>query len=478
MLVKKSVAWISIAQAGTLILAFVSSVVVARHVSPREMGIFAIGVAVVGVISLLQQLGLPAFIIREEKLNKKIIATAFSINAVITSLLALAIFAGSFFLGALFDEPGLEKVLIVLALSPLPGIFAFVPSSILERQGRFKRLSIIMLASTATTYLTAIGLVLMDFSYMSLAYGQVAGSLVLAILAIVAGRHHFTMRIGIYDWRRVAGFGVQMLFISGASNAAQRLSEIVLGSVQGLDGLGFYNRASGLNNMIWSSVYQIISRIVLVRFSDINRLNGSFRDDYLKIMSFTTALLWPVFVGLAIISEPLIALLYGEAWLGAAVPFVCIAIASTVAVPAIMNYQLLVSTGKLRQATQVEVTRAFIGVGAFILGSLLSVTAAAASRIIEAFSNVNLYRPHVSKITDVTLSDTGPVYLKSAALTFVAIAPAAVCVSGFGGVSAPIPILAVSVLMGVFLWVCGLAISRHPLLSFLASYAPQRFQTK
>lgn len=478
MLIKKSVAWISIAQLGTLTLAFASSIVVARHITPREMGIFAIGVAVAGIISLFQQLSLPAFLIREEKLNDNIIATAFSINAAVTTMLALLIFAGSFVLGALFSEPGVESVLAVLALSPIPGIFAFVPSSILERQGRFKRLSIISIVSNVVTYLTSIVLVLMGFSYMSLAYGLVAGSVVSGILMISAGHQYFTMRIGIYHWRRIAKFSAQMLVISGASQGGRKICEIVLGSVQGLAGLGLYNRASGLINMVWSSIYQISGRILLVRFSEVNRNRGSFREDYLAIMSIATAILWPTFAGLAVVAEPLILLVYGESWLGAAGPFMVLAVAAIVGVPAIMNYQLLVSTGKLTKATGVEVTRTAIGVGAFMLGSLLSVTAAAASRIIEAISHVSLYRPHIIEITGVTWSDAGPIYMKSGSLTVVATAPAAISVYIFGGVAVPIPILTAAILCGVSLWIAGLFILRHPLLSFLVSYVPKRLRVK
>jgi O-antigen/teichoic acid export membrane protein len=473
MLIKKSVAWISLAQFGTLILQLASSVVVARHITPYEMGIFAIGIAFVGVISIFQQLGLPAFLIREEKLNDSLIATAFSINAVLTILLSLVIFAASFAGALLFSEPGVQKILAVLALAPLTGIFAFVPAAMLERQGRFKRLSIISLAANVTTYVSAMTLVVLNFSYMGLAYGQLAGSTVLAVLTIIAGRRFFSIRPGVQHWRQVAKFGGNMLLIASATSGAQRISELVLGAAQGMAGLGLYNRASGLINMLWASTWQIVGRISFVRFSDLNRSGTNVHDQYILGLSLVSATLWPMFAGLAVIAEPMISFVYGERWVGAAPVLTLLAIGSMIAVPVSINYQLLVSAGCLKHATRVEVLRSVAGTGLFSLGSFLSLTAAAGSRIAESIAHVMLYRPYVREKTGVTRSELGAIYFNGLALTLLAVAPAAFCVYVLGADSDSPLLLALSIVAGGLLWLGGLGVLRHPLWNVLLTLLPQ-----
>ena len=255
MSIQRSFAWLSSAQAVGVVLQFASSVVLARYLTPHEMGIYAVALAVVGSLSLFQQLSLPALIVREEVLTEDIVRTAFTINALVTALLALILAAASFAGAHLLGDPGVGNVLLVIAVTPLFGIFAFLPSANLERDGHFKELAIVATVSNVLTAIATIGFVLFHLSYMSIAYSQVVGSASYAGLMIIFGRRHVSHRFGIQAWRRVLGFSVQMVAVSGLTNLSQRLSEVVLARVLGLSALGLYNRASGMNNLIWNNVH-------------------------------------------------------------------------------------------------------------------------------------------------------------------------------------------------------------------------------
>ena len=65
----RSLSWISLSQVLNLILQFCSSVILARFLSPYEMGIYAVAVAAVGVLSILQAFGLQSLIVREKGFN-------------------------------------------------------------------------------------------------------------------------------------------------------------------------------------------------------------------------------------------------------------------------------------------------------------------------------------------------------------------------------------------------------------------------
>jgi hypothetical protein len=70
-------------------------------------------------------------------LTPEISATAFMINAFLAVGLSSVIFAMSFFGGIFLHDPGVRKVLLVLSVNPLFGIFDFLPAANLERSGRF-----------------------------------------------------------------------------------------------------------------------------------------------------------------------------------------------------------------------------------------------------------------------------------------------------------------------------------------------------
>ena len=61
----------ALAQGSALVLQFAASVVLARYLTPYETGIYAVALAIVGVLSLMQALGLQSLIVRKEILTPK-----------------------------------------------------------------------------------------------------------------------------------------------------------------------------------------------------------------------------------------------------------------------------------------------------------------------------------------------------------------------------------------------------------------------
>jgi O-antigen/teichoic acid export membrane protein len=455
----------ALAQGSSFVLQFAASVILARFLTPYEMGIYAVAVATVGVLSIIQAFGLQTLIVREEKLTPEITATAFTINALLAVALSGGIFAASFLGGAFLHDPGVKKVLLVLSVNPLLGILSFLPSANLERRGRFKAMSVIGTASGLTATIVTIVLAFLGFNYMSIAYAGWAGGIVSVVLMNIAGRAHASFEIRFTAWRRVANFGLQMLAVSGINAVSQRLSEVTLGRLQGLSALGIYSRASSLNGLLWNNIHLVIGRVVFVDFAQLNRQGTSLRDRYMRTVEIATAVLWPAFAGFAVLAGPFILGVYGARWLPATVPLALLAVASLIQVSITMTWELFAATGELKAQTRIEFIRAIVALITFIAGCTVSLTAAAGARIIDAVFAFFLYRPHLDRMTQTSLSDFLPIYARSALLTGLAIAPSTILMVMFQmSARAPIPLALASVGIGILLWGIGLVVLKHPLV--------------
>jgi O-antigen/teichoic acid export membrane protein len=460
--VKKSLAWLGLAQGISIALQFSSSVVLARHLTPYDMGIFAVAFATVSVLSIFQQLGLNAFIVREEVLTDDISRTAFTINALITTALSIAIVAASY-VGAVFlRDDGVRWVLLVLAVTPLFGIISFLPASNLERNGRFREIAVIGTVSGVIGAGTTIILAVLGFSYMSVAYAQLISSAFLALMLSITGRQYFSCKTGFSAWRRVASFGFQMLATSGINTGADRLSEIMLGRILGLGPLGLYNRASGLSGLIWNSIHVAAGRVILVDFAGLHRQGIPLIDRYKKTVGMVTATLWPAYAGMAVVAKPFITIVYGPQWVSAVAPFAFIALAAMIHVAIAMSWEVFTATGHLKLQTNIEFKRALLSFTLFVGGCLISLNAAAASRVIEAMIAVILYRPHINRITGTTFSDFKRIYLQSAFLTILAIAPSTALMLSSANSGSPL-MLGLAIALGITLWIFGLFALKHSL---------------
>jgi O-antigen/teichoic acid export membrane protein len=462
---KRGLLWTAAGQASLFAIQFGGAVIVARLLSPYEMGIFALAMAVVGVLNLIQSIGLGSYVVREPDLTPERIATAFTVNAIISLLLAAATaalgFAGSFFA----DDPGVRRLLLILALTPILSIFSILPLALLERQARFKAISIANVCGRLVSTIVMVVLAYGGLSYFSIAWGQCAGALITTILLCWVARRDLSWKLSMGGWREISTFGMQMIAITGVNSLAGRVSDLLLGKVTGIVALGLYNRAAGINNLFWENLHSVMGRVVFAELSRQKREGLSLRPLYLSISEMVTASLWPVFTGLAVLAVPLIRIVYGAQWLPAAMPFAILALSAVVLISVTMTWEIFVACGETARQARMEFIRAGVATGLFAIGCAVSLEAAAAARVADAVFAVAFYGPHLRRMTDTTLSDMGPIYLRSGLLTLLAVLPASILVTLAGRQAAEIPFgqLALAVALGGLLWGIGLVLMNHPL---------------
>ncbi len=467
---RRSVAWMAVAQGSYFALQFGGSIILARLLSPHDMGVFAIALATISLLALVQAFGLGSLIVREAKLEPELVATAFTINALIGVFLAASTAALGFFGAVLLREEGVANVLLVLAVQPLIAVFEFLPAARLEREGDFKTIALVKTIRSAIATTLTIVLAFQGFSYMSLAWGQLAGAAFNAVALNIVARRHVSFRVSLKEWRAAALFGRQMLAVSGVNALTDRMAEILLGRIIDLAALGLYSRASSMFHLLWNNIHIVMARILLVDFADLVRRGIPLRNRYLHVVALMTGALWPGFAGLAILSRPLVQIVYGPQWLGAALPLSMLSIAAMVLVSITMTWQVFIVSRETDRQARIEFLRSGVGLALFTAGCFVNLTTAAAARIADAIFSVFLYRSHMERMTGATRADLAPIYRSSALATIMAVAPAAALMVVFRGSPAvPVIYVVAAIASGVALWLAALWLLRHPLFYEIAT---------
>lgn len=454
----------AVSQSWFFVIQFAAAVILARFISPYAMGIYTVAMAVTGIIGIMQATGLTGFIVKEPELTNELAASAFTINALLSLIVTALILLGAVFAGAFLHEAGVRRVMLVVAVLPVIGLFEFLPAATLERRANFRIISLIGGGRILASQSVSVGLAVAGFSYMSIAYGQIAGALLSAIAYNIAGRRFVRLKPRLTAWRRIINFGLQMLAVTGANAIGGRMSDLLLGRMIGLTALGLYGRAAGLNNLIQDNIYMVIVRVLFVDIAQRERNGESLRNSYLATIEIMSALLWPGFAGLAIVARPFINVVYGARWVGAASPLMMLALASMVHVMVSLSWQLFVVRGEVARQTRLEFMRTGVGLGLFGIGCMFGLTAAAAARIFEALFTVAIYRPHIGRMTETRTRDFLPIYKRSGILTLLAIAPPAVVMTAHGwSATTPLAQLLIAIVGGIGLWLAGILWLDHPL---------------
>lgn len=472
MSVRTSLSWAFACQIVTVAVSFAGMVVLARLLSPFEVGINAIAVAGLGIVQIIATMGLAGYVIRDTDLQPATLDLTFSVNAALAVTLSALLFGLSFVSAPLLGDARAGEVLRILAIAPLVNAFAFRASAMLQREMRFKAFALINTGMTTVTTALTVALAWTGHSYMSAAYGGAGGALFGAIAFNLVAPHHASLRITFRGWRDVARFGLQIMSISGLATLATRLSDLILGRVLGIAALGIYSRASMTTSMIFENVYGTTTRVAFTKLARDFRETGELRPTFLRAIELILALMWPLEIGLAILSPPAIYLFYGEKWLAAALPMSLLLVAQVIVLSYGMNWELFVLRDQSGKQSKLEFIRTLCGFAIFTVGCQFGLAGAALGKVGDASAGYLLYRNHVRSLADLRGNELGRVFVRSALLTVVATAPALLLmIVTRWDPRTPILWMLGAVLLGMITWGGGLVVLRHPLVEEAARIA-------
>jgi O-antigen/teichoic acid export membrane protein len=464
MSIRTSLVWTYAAHLVVFAVTFGSTIIISRLLTPHDLGVFGVGMAISGILGTISLFGIANYLIRDHELSVPTIATGFTVNA----LLSLAMSSVLWLLGTvghpLFSDLAIPRVLQWLAFVPVIGIFEFIPATLFAREMRFGATSLLQLGKAMVNATTAIGFAYSGWSYLSPAIGAVMGAAFGALGYSILGRRHVSLRLSLRGGREIVTFAVQMISAGGISILTARMSELIVAHFLGLSALGLYTRASGLASMVWEGAYGLSTRVIFVQMAAELRERGSLVETFLRATKLLTAIMWPVMGGIAVLSGPIVHILYGPQWDGVALPLTILMVGQFIAIGFAMNWELCVLTNRTAWQARVEAGRAIMGLVVFAAGAIFSLPAATIGRVVDALIGYVIYRPKMAEMAHCTLADVQQAYNGSLFLTAVAIGPAAIMMMLFGWSSLISPDwIAAIIMIGGVSWLGVLNVIGHPL---------------
>ena len=75
--IRQNLAWMGLSQGLLFVVQFAASVAIARLLSPRELGVYAVAAALIGLLNIIRATGLNTMLISESTLLPAVARTAF-----------------------------------------------------------------------------------------------------------------------------------------------------------------------------------------------------------------------------------------------------------------------------------------------------------------------------------------------------------------------------------------------------------------
>ncbi|WP_307849257.1 lipopolysaccharide biosynthesis protein [Rhodospirillum rubrum] len=369
--IRIALVWSMLDRIFTVAMGFASVTILARLLTPAEVGVFGVAYSVVGLSQTLRDFGTSSYLIQEKELTPQRIRSAFGVTLLTGWTLGGTIFLLADTIAAFYGQPELATVLRIICLTLVLWPFGSPILSLLRRDMRFKTLSFIGMATALAQPTVAVTLVYLGYSYYGLAWAVVAEVAVSVLLTTILRPKETWMWPSLREWRRVGVFGLSMAGISLIGSLNTYASDLVLGRTLGFVNSGFYSRATGLISLFRDRIWGGGHAVLMSEFARLHRENGDVKGSFLRASVMVTGIFWPLFALLALMALPVVRILFGLNW-DDSVPLVrLLACAAMISVPWFPGGTLLLATGHVTLQLRLSIVMVAVQIPALILLSHL-----------------------------------------------------------------------------------------------------------
>jgi teichuronic acid exporter len=302
---------------GTQIISFLSSIILSRLLLPSEYGFIALVTVFTGFISQFSDAGLSFIIVRSDYqrlFQSSIHYLAIFIGTCLSVLIILLAYPISLF----YKDPALFLPTIIMSSSFILRSFIIVPYGMLAKQLKFNILGLIEMIATIVEILLMIILAYLKFSYWALIIPTIIGNLV----RIGIFYYHTRLKLKFMKLKYlVLGFRQSKSIIGNLTGFnilnywARNSDNLIVGKIFGTQSLGIYDRAYKILNLVLGVMTGLFGKVLYPSLKDHASKGGNINEEYLNTLGVVSLLNFPISVLLICFPEPLVRILWSDAWI-------------------------------------------------------------------------------------------------------------------------------------------------------------------
>lgn len=314
----RNVLWVLLATMAGRLLSLAALAALARLLAPADFGLLAFALVYITYVETVGDLGAGMALIYWPGRRDDAAQIAFALNVAMgfawfALTLALAPAVAGFFGNAAGAD-----VLRALAWSfPLKAL-GNTHDALCQKDLRFKARALPELGLAAAKGLVAVALAAAGFGVWSLVWGQLAGTALWTALLwrVVPWRPGRRWPQGLVG--PMLAYGRGMVAVNVLAAVVHHADLVVVGRMLGATALGLYHVAYKVPEMTITVVMWAVSRVLFPAMSRARAEGRSSVDTYLAALKYSSLLTVPAAVSLTLLAEPLVGMLFGERWAGAA----------------------------------------------------------------------------------------------------------------------------------------------------------------
>jgi O-antigen/teichoic acid export membrane protein len=315
----QGVSWSGAIKGLTQLLSWASTIIVARLLSPADVGLFTMAMIYLGLTALVTDFGLGTAIVALRNLSEDLLSQLHAL-AVLVGVAAFAVSCTiAYPLSRFFGAPELAPVVMVLSCSLVLDSFRTVPTALLARALRFKYLALLEALKVLVAVSLTVGLAALGAKYWALVFSNVLAALVLTLLLLTLRPQRFA-RPRVRALKSTLTLSSQLLLGQLAWYGYSNADFLVAGRVLGKIPLGEYTLAWTMSTTPADKIMAVFGRVVPTMFAAVQHDAKALRRYFFLFTEGFANLVVPASLGLALVAHDFVLLAFGPKWSAVTLP--------------------------------------------------------------------------------------------------------------------------------------------------------------
>jgi O-antigen/teichoic acid export membrane protein len=365
--VVRGMGWMMASQTAIQVLAIVTSVVIARFLGPREVGLAAEALVFASLPIMIMDLGGASAVVQRPTLSEVDKSTAFWAGVALGVALTLIGIGLSWPIASLYGEPRVQALFAVMSVAFLFTALGFVQVALLTRELNFRSLEMRMIISTTVSCVAAMTLAVAGFGAWSIVAQLLVITSVSTALVWRSSPWRPRATFSIASLKGMAGFTSHVIGTKALTWATMNVDNLLIGRFLGAAALGAYTIAFAL---IITPVRRVAYPLVQVFFPAFSRMRdpGRIAGAWMRAIKVVALGVVPAMMGLIVAAPEFVQVVFGEQW-DAAVPVIQIlATVGLIQSLTAVNEAVLQSLELTRTLFRFTALLSVVTVGAFAAG--------------------------------------------------------------------------------------------------------------
>lgn len=427
----KGMVWTILQRFSGMFISFISGIILARLLTPADYGAIGMLTIFMLVAQTFIDGGFGAALIQKKRPTQEDYSTIFWWNLGMGFVLYGILFVSAPFIAEFYRMGILCSVLRVQALVLIIGALNGVQANQLQKQFKFKTITIITVASSVLSLVVTIVMAYKGYGVWSLvAQGLVAQIIPTTFYWIISSWRPL-LKFDTKSFKELASFGIYMFMIKFINEFCNNIQGLLIGRLYNANTMGYYSKAKSTEKLASTSISQALSQVTFPMYAELQNDKNAMIGAIKKLTSLIAYVTFPLMSILALIAKPLFVLLYSDRWVESVPYFQALCIAGIAMCLHSVNLQSINAVGKSKTSFSWTIIKRGTGlltlaIGLYFWGIWGIIASVVFNTWFYYFINVWLVSKHIGYKFFTQMRDLSPIFLITVVSVVAAFVPSAV----------------------------------------------------